>query len=56
MWDPEPDMFDDMDEPDFEHESMGDMTDFGMDSDMGVLSDGEAFDEYSSYFNDDDED
>ncbi|UCF15837.1 MAG: hypothetical protein JSW59_20770 [Phycisphaerales bacterium] len=50
MWDPDPDVFDDMDEHDFEHESQEDMADFGLDSEMGVLTEGEAFDEYSSYF------
>lgn len=54
MWDPDPDIFDDMDEPDFEHESEEDFTDFELDSEMGVLSDSEAFDEYSSYFDDED--
>ena len=54
MWDPEPDIFDDMDEQDFEHDSEGFSTDFGLDSEMGVLSDGEAFDEYSSYLDDED--
>jgi len=55
MWDPEPEIFDDMDEHDFEHEPEGFSTDFGMDSEMGVLSEGDAFDEYSSYFEDDEQ-
>jgi hypothetical protein len=52
MWDPDPEIFDDMDEHDFEHEPEEDMTSFDLDSEMEVLSDGEAFDEYSSYFDD----
>lgn len=52
MWDHDPEIFDDMDEHDFEHEPEEDMTDFDLDSEMEVLSDGDAFDEYNSYFDD----
>lgn len=54
MWDHDPELFDDMDEHDFEHEPDDDLEDFGLDSEMGVLTEGEAFDEYSSYFDDED--
>ncbi len=52
MWDEDPDIYEEMDEHDLEHESGDDFADFGADSEIGVLGEGEAFDEYSSYLDD----
>lgn len=50
MWDEDPDIFDEMDEQEIEHESGEDFADFALDSDMGEFNEAEALDEYSSYF------
>ena len=50
MWDEDPDVFEEMDEPDLGPESSEELADFGFDSEMGELSEAEALDEYSSYF------
>ena len=50
MWDDDPDIIDAIDEHDFEYESAEDFADFGMDSDMGELTEAEALDDYSSFF------
>jgi hypothetical protein len=50
MWDEDPDIFEEMNEHDLGHESAEDFADFGLDSEMGELTEAEAFDEYNSYF------
>jgi len=50
MWDDDPDVIDAIDEHDFENESDDDLADFEMDSEMGELTEAEALDEYSSFF------
>ena len=50
MWDEDPDIFEEMDEHDLGHESLGDFADFGHDSGIGELTEDEALDEYNSYF------
>lgn len=52
MWDEDPDIFDAMDEHEFENDSVDDFADLELASEMGELSEGEAFEEYGSYFDD----